>query len=331
MNKKMRAIVLDGPGPPEALKIREVPLPQAKPGEVLIRVKAFGLNRSELHFRKGLGSFGSFPRIPGIEAIGVVAEAPGSEFAPGTQVAAIMGGMGRTIDGGYADYVLVPASIVIPFTSDLDWAVLGAIPEMLQTAYGSLTVGVGAREGDSLLIRGGTSSIGLALAVLAKQRVMTVLSTTRKPARAEFLKSVGVDHVLIDGGEVAPAVRQIFPAGVSGAVELVGTPTLRDTLRATAPGGTVCFTGMLSEEWTIPDFYPLDYIPNGVRLTAYGGESANLPPAVLQGFIDAVAAGEAVVPLGRTYAFEDIVQAHADMESGAVAGKLVVVTGPVTA
>lgn len=331
MNKKMRAIVLDGPGPPEALKIREVPLPQAKPGEVLIRVKAFGLNRSELHFRKGLGSFGSFPRIPGIEATGVVAQAPGGEFAPGTQVAAIMGGMGRTIDGGYADYVLVPASIVIPFTSDLDWAVLGAIPEMLQTAYGSLTVGVGAREGDSLLIRGGTSSIGLALAVLAKQRGMTVLSTTRKPARTEFLKSVGVDHVLIDGGEVAPAVRQIFPAGVSGAVELVGTPTLRDTLRATAPGGTVCFTGMLSEEWTIPDFYPLDYIPNGVRLTAYGGESANLPPVVLQEFIDAVAAGEAVVPLGRTYAFEDIVQAHADMESGAVAGKLVVVTGPITA
>jgi NADPH2:quinone reductase len=166
----MRAIVLDGPGAPDALRIREVPRPVAGPGQVLIQVKAFGLNRSELHFRQGLGSFGSFPRVPGIEATGVVADAPGGEFAPGPQVAALMGGMGRTIDGGYAEYVVVPVSSVVPFTSDLDWATLGAIPEMLQTAYGSLTTGVDARPGDSLLIRGGTSSIGLALAVLGKQR-----------------------------------------------------------------------------------------------------------------------------------------------------------------
>lgn len=96
----MRAIVLDAPGPPEALQIREMPRPSAAPGQVLIEVRAFGLNRSELHFRRGLGSFGSFPRVPGIEATGVVAEAPGGEFAPGTKVAAMMGGMGRTIDGG---------------------------------------------------------------------------------------------------------------------------------------------------------------------------------------------------------------------------------------
>ncbi|WP_233493967.1 zinc-binding alcohol dehydrogenase family protein [Desertihabitans brevis] len=322
----MRAIVLDGPGGPDALQIRDVPRPPVEPGQVLVRVEAFGLNRSELHFRQGLGSFGSFPRVPGIEATGVVVDAPGGEFAPGTQVGALMGGMGRTIDGGYAEYVAVPATSVVAFTSDLAWAVLGAVPEMLQTAHGSLTTGVDAQPGDTLLIRGGTSSIGLALAVLGKQRGLTVLSTTRNPGRAAVLEAAGVEHVIIDDGDIAAKVRQIVPGGVSGAVELVGTPTLRDTLRATAVHGTVCFTGMLSNQWTVPDFYPIDFLPNGVRLTAYSGEASDLPAEVLQHFLDAVASGAATLPIGRVYAFDDIVQAHTDMENGAVAGKLVVTT-----
>ncbi|WP_232821681.1 zinc-binding alcohol dehydrogenase family protein [Desertihabitans aurantiacus] len=322
----MRAIVLDGPGGPDALQIREIPRPRVEPGQVLVRVEAFGLNRSELHFRQGLGSFGSFPRVPGIEATGVVVDAPGGEFAPGTQVGALMGGMGRTIDGGYADYVAVPATSVVPFTSDLDWALLGAVPEMLQTAHGSLTTGVDAQPGDTLLIRGGTSSIGLALAVLSKQRGLTVLSTTRDPGRTTLLEAAGVDHVVIDDGDISVKVREIVPGGVSGAVELVGTPTLRDTLRATAVHGTVCFTGMLSNQWTVPDFYPIDFLPNGVRLTAYSGEASDLPAEVLQHFLDAVASGATTVPIGRVYAFDDIVQAHTDMENGAVAGKLVVTT-----
>lgn len=323
----MRAIVLDGPGAPDVLTIRDVPRPGATAGQVLIEVRAFGLNRSELHFRQGLGSFGSFPRIPGIEAVGVVVEAPGGEFEPGTQVAALMGGMGRTIDGGYAEYVTVPTSSVIPFVSALEWAVIGAVPEMLQTAYGSLATGVDAQPGDTLLIRGGTSSIGLALAVIAKQRDMTVISTTRNAAKAHVLEAAGVDHVVIDDGVIADAVRRIVPDGVSGAVELVGAPTLRDTLRATAVHGTVCFTGMLSDQWTVPDFYPIDYLPNGVRLTAYSGEASDLPAAVLQDFLAAVEAGQVTVPIGRVYAFNDIVQAHADMESGAAPGKLVVTVG----
>ncbi|MGG5173050.1 zinc-binding alcohol dehydrogenase family protein [Pseudarthrobacter sp. J1738] len=325
MTETMRAIVLDGPGAPDALKIREVPRPVPEPGWVLIQVKAFGLNRSEFHFRTGMGSFGSFPRIPGIEATGVVLEAPGGEFAPGTQVAALMGGMGRTFDGGYAEYVVVPASSVIPFKSELDWATLGAVPEMLQTANGSLTVGVDAQPGSSLLIRGGTSSIGLALAVLAKRKGITVVSTTRNPAKTQTLFDAGADHVVIDAGSIAEEVRRIFSEGVGGAVELVGTNTLADTLKATAVHGTVCFTGMLSDQWTVKDFYPMDFIPNGVRLTAYSGEANDLPAEVLQEFLDAIADGQVSVPIAKVYAFDEIVQAHQDMEDGAVAGKLVVV------
>ena len=326
MTDTMRAIVLDAPGPPDALTIRELPVPTAIAGWVLIEVKAFGLNRSELHTRQGIASGVTFPRVLGIEAAGVVAQCPGGEFTVGQKVATMMGGMGRTLDGGYAEYTCVPASQVISFASDLEWSTLGAVPEMLQTAYGSLTVGLDAQPGQSILIRGGTSSVGMAAAVLAQQRNMTVFSTTRSASKAAALTDIGVDHVLIDDGNVAPQVRDILPAGVDTALELVGTPTLPDTLQSTRQHGVVCFTGMLSNEWIVRDFYPIEYLPRGVRLTAYHGEAEDLPQPVLQEFLDAVAAGDAVVPIDRVYDFDQIVEAHAAMEAGGAAGKLVVTT-----
>jgi NADPH:quinone reductase-like Zn-dependent oxidoreductase len=323
----MRAVVLDAPGPPEALVLRERPVPVPAPGWVLIRVRAFGLNRSELHTRLGLaGPDVTFPRVPGIEATGEVAACPGGEFPVGRQVVAMMGGMGRSYDGGYAEYTAVPATQVVPFTSALDWATLGAVPEMLQTSHGSLTVGLDARPGQSILVRGGTSSIGMATAVLAKRRGMTVLSTTRNPARAGALRDAGVDHVLLEDGEVARQVRELFPEGVDTALELVGTPTLPDTLRSVRVHGVVCFTGMLSNQWTVRDFYPIDYLPRGVRLTAYGGDAGDLPADVLQGFLDDVAAGAATSSIGHVYPLEEIAQAHADLEAGRHGGKLVVTT-----
>lgn len=326
MTDTMRAVVLDAPGPPEALHLRTLPIPTPAPGQVLIRVKAFGLNRSELHTRLGLAEGVTFPRVLGIEATGLVADCPGGEFARGQQVAAMMGGMGRVFDGGYAEYTCVPVSQVIPFTSELDWATLGAVPEMLQTAYGSLTVGLDAQPGQTILIRGGTSSVGMATAVLAKQRGMTVLSTTRNPAKTDALTTIGVDHVLIDDGEVARQVHRQLGGGADTALELVGTPTLPDTLRATRIHGVVCFTGMLSNQWIVEKFYPIDYLPRGVRLTAYGGDANDLPAEVMQHFLDAVAAGTATVPVDHVYTLDDIQQAHARMESGETTGKLVVTT-----
>ncbi|WP_228833306.1 zinc-binding alcohol dehydrogenase family protein [Nocardia brasiliensis] len=320
----MRAVVLDAPGPVEALQLRQLPVPAPRSGEVLIQVKAFGLNRSELHTRLGLAVGVTFPRVPGIEATGVVVACPGGEFAVGSQVMAMMGGMGRTFDGGYAEYTCVPAAQVLSFTSALAWHTLGAVPEMLQTAYGSLTIGLDGRPGQSILIRGGSSSVGAATAVLAAQRGMTVLATTRNPAKAEALHQLGVDQVLIDDGAVADQVRELFPDGVDAALELVGTPTLPDTLRATKVHGVVCFTGMLSNEWIVENFYPIGYLPQGVRLTAYGGDASDLPADVLQGFLDAVAAGRSTVPVDRVFSLEQIREAHAYMESGAATGKLVV-------
>jgi NADPH:quinone reductase-like Zn-dependent oxidoreductase len=301
-------------------------MPAARNGWVRIKVGAFGLNRSELHTRLGLAEGVVFPRVPGIECAGVVDAAPGTDLQPGQRVVPMMGGMGRVFDGGYAEYTSVPRSCVIPVVSDLPWEVLGALPEMLQTSYGSLTVGLAAKAGQTLLIRGGTSSIGMATAALAKEIGMTVISTTRRPDRTEFMLEHGIDHVVVDNGTVADVVRALVPAGVDAALELVGTPTLPDTLRATKMHGVVCFTGMLSNEWLVKDFYPIGYIPSGVRLTGYGGESSDLPAEVFQRYVDLIAAGRLTIALHKVYRFDEIQQAHRDMEDGVATGKLVVLT-----
>ena len=323
----MRAVVLDGPGPPEALAVRWVPVPVARRGWVLVRVEAFGLNRSEVYTRLGLSEGVVFPRVPGIEAVGVVAACPGLEFDIGHQVAALMGGMGREFDGGYAEYTSVPVSQVIPFDSTLDWATLGAVPEMLQTAYGCLTLGLDAQPGQSLLVRGGTSSVGLMTATLAKRRGMTVFSTTRRLDRLPHLAKAGVDHPLVDDGDIASQVRAILPGGVDTALELVGTTTLPDTLRATRIHGVVCYAGALSSEWLVKDFKPNAYIPHGVRLTGYGGDAQNLPPDVFQAFLDDIWEGRVSLRIGGVFSLDQIAEAHRAMDADAALGKLVVTVG----
>jgi NADPH:quinone reductase-like Zn-dependent oxidoreductase len=326
MTSSMRAVVIDAPGPPEALQLRELPVPVPEPGWVLIEVKAFGLNRSELQTRLGLAEGVTFPRVPGIEASGIVAACPGGEFAVGGQVVAMMGGMGRQFDGGYAEYTCVPVAQAIAISSDLAWATIGALPETLQTAYGSLTVGLDAQPGQTLLIRGGTSSVGMTAAILAKRQGLTVFSTTRDPAKADALRAIGVDEVLIDDGEIAGHARALVPDGVDLVLELIGAPTLFDSFDATRVHGVVCNSGALSNDWLLRDFYPTGDIPSGVRLTGYGGDASDLPQAVLQDFLDAVAAGTATVPIATTYTLDQIVEAHTDMENNRVAGKLVVTT-----
>ncbi|MET7395913.1 zinc-binding dehydrogenase [Dactylosporangium sp. NPDC005572] len=323
MQRTMRAVVLSGPGPVEHLQVTELPIPEPPPGWVRIRVEAFGLNRSELHTRLGLAEGVTFPRVPGIEASGVVDDPGGTDLERGQQVVTMMGGMGRTFDGGYAQYTVVPRRQVIPFESALPWEVIGAVPETLQTAYGALTVGLDLREGQTLLVRGGTSSVGLAATALARDLGATVLATTRNPGR---LATTGADHPIVDDGNVAEQVRRIFPEGVDAALELVGTPTLPDTLNAAKVHGTVCFAGMLSNEWLVRDFYPIGYLPRGVRLSAYGGESDDLPQEVLQRCLDRIASNKMSLGPVHTYPLDDIRRAHTDLEQGTKVGKLVGIT-----
>ncbi|WP_328563192.1 alcohol dehydrogenase catalytic domain-containing protein [Streptomyces coelicoflavus] len=323
----MRAVVVTRPGGLDALEIKDVPVPVRKPGWVRIRVKAFGVNESEVTTRKGESDAEvSYPRIPGIEGVGIVDQADeNSSLKSGQQVATMMGGMGRSYDGAYAQYVTVPAAQVIPFETGLSWDVVGALPEMFQTAYGSLTTGLDLKPGQTLLIRGGTSTVGLSAATIAKDLGATVLSTTRSQERAGELRAAGVDHPVVDNGTLADQVRKLIPDGVDAALELVGCSVLADTLRTVRRHGTVCFTGALAGQWTIPDFSPF-VIPGGVRLTSYAGEAADLPADVLAHQLQAIAEGRLNVPVAKVYhGLEQIRDAQADLESGTTPGKHVVV------
>lgn len=322
----MRAVVVTQPGGLNALQVTTVPMPEPQPGWVRIKVKAFGVNESEVTTRKGESDPEvTYPRIPGIEGVGVVDQADeDSGLRPGQQVATMMGGMGRSFDGSYAQYVTVPASQVIPFETGLPWGVVGALPEMFQTAYGSLATGLALQAGQTLLIRGGTSTVGLSAATIAKDLGATVLSTTRSPDRAGELRAMGVDHPLVDNGTIADQVRELMPNGVDAVLELVGCSVLADTFRTVRRHGTVCFTGALAGQWNIPDFTPF-MIPSGVRLTSYAGGATDLPAQVFQQHLQAVAAGRLKAPVAKVYhGLEQVREAQADVEAGTTPGKHVV-------
>jgi NADPH:quinone reductase-like Zn-dependent oxidoreductase len=322
----MKAAVIYEAGGPEVFRLETRPVPTPKSGEVLIRVKAFGLNRSELFTRQGLSPSVKFPRILGIEAVGLVESAPGNEFRSGDKVATAMGGMGRQFDGSYAEYTCVPATQVQTVDTELPWEVFGAVPEMLQTAWGSLFKSLRLESGDRLLIRGGTTSVGLAAAAIAKRHGAFVASTTRKPENEPLLRASGVDQVFIDTGSIADQVALVSPGGMEKVLELVGTTTLLDSLRCARPRGIVCMTGMVGNQWSFDHFTPMDAIPSAVSLTTYDGGTEDFMVTPLEELTGEIASGALRVQVGRTFHLDEIVEAHRTMENNKGAGKIVVLT-----
>jgi len=323
----MQAIQLKQPCEPDEMVPVDVAKPQLKPGYILIQVKAFGVNESEVTSRKG-GSDGdfSFPRILGIEAAGVVTEVNAdSPYQPGQQVMTMMGGMGRAIDGGYAEYVLVKEANVIPFISELPWSTLGALPEMLQTAYGSLATGLQLKQGDTLLVRGGTSTVGLMAVVLGKRLGATVIATTRQAQNLATLTQYGADVALQDDASYPAELAKAAPNGVDKVLELVGlTALFQQDLKAIKQGGKACFTGSLAAEWSVDNFTPF-MIPTGVYLTSYAGEATDLPADVVADVLKGIEAGSFQAPIGHEYhGLASVGQAHQDLEAGKYNGKLVV-------
>jgi NADPH:quinone reductase-like Zn-dependent oxidoreductase len=266
----MKAVVIHEAGGPDVLKVEELPIPTPAEDEVLIRIKAFGLNRSELFTRQGHSPSVKFPRVLGIEAAGVVEKCPSGKFKPGQkvsppqdvsrilrdtfadtilrelQVASAMAGMGREFNGGYAEYTCPKAANTQLLETGLDWTVIGAVPEMLQTSYGSLFKALKLKKTDRLLVRGGTTSVGLAAASIAKNHGCFVAGTTRNSnqATADLMKKSGVEQVIIDDGHVAVKVKE---HKFDKVLELVGTTTLRDSLQCVVDGGIVCMTGIVGE------------------------------------------------------------------------------------
>lgn len=320
----MKAVVIYHPGSAEELVLQNRPIPTPTDGQVLVRVKAFGLNRSELMTRKGLSPSVQFPRVLGIECVGEVVADPSGEFQQGQQIAACMGGMGRDFDGSYAEYIVVPRTIIYPFSSTLPWPLLGAIPEMFQTVYGSLHLALGIQAGETLLIRGGTSSVGMLATQLAKKAGLTVIATTRNPQKEKPLLDNGASYVLIDQGHLTASVRALFPDGVDKVLELVGTSTLNDSLSCIKPGGTGCMTGMLAESWSIANFAPMEFIPATVRLTIFDSGQIRSSAPVFQEFIREVEVGKVKLAVSQVFRLNQIVAAHQFMEANQGAGKIVV-------
>lgn len=320
----MRAYVIEEAGGPENLLPRELPDPEPRDGEVLIRNRAFGLNRSEWFTRRGDSPTVKFPRVLGIECVGEVVAAPGTDLEADQKVVALMGGMGRDYDGSYAELTRVPADHVFPVETTLPWEELAAYPEMLQTTHGSLHVGLEIDRASTLLIRGGTSSVGLATLALAKGAGLHVATTTRNPAKIETLEAAGADHVFVDDGELSARVRERYPQGVDRVLELVGATSLLDSLRCVPRGGIVCMTGILGGEWVLDGFHPMGDVPTGVKLTSYSGESGDITPRQLQHYLDEVAAGRLEIKRGPVFEFDDLRKAHEAMDANRANGKMVV-------
>jgi NADPH:quinone reductase len=323
----MRAIVITEAGEPEVLQIQEVPDPVPGDGEVLIRVRAFGVNHAETHMRKG--EWPEATPISGIEAVGTVAADPSGALPEGTKVITIMGGLGRTRNGSYAEYTVAPASNVAGIETALGWTDLAAIPESYATGWLALCGNLDLRAGDSLLVRGATSALGQAAVNIASDLGARVYATTRRADRAGLLRSLGAEDVVIETGAIAEAVRQIVPGGVDKVLDLVGNSVLRDSLLAVRPKGSVCQAGFLGGLGPVDGFLPAFDMPSGVQFSFFGSfevGSGAYPISLIpfQEIVAKVEAGVYQARPSRVFAFDEIADAHRVMESGQAGGKLVV-------
>jgi len=325
----MKAMVIENFGGPEQLVVKELPAPTPGYGEVLIRVRAFGINRAETYFRKG--AWGDVVRVSGIECVGEVAQDPSGVFKPGETVATIMGGMGCTRNGSYAEYTSVLSTHVFRVTTTLDWADLAAIPESYGTAwsciFGSLKVVPGA--GGSIVIRGGTSAFGQAAINVAREAGLSVIASTRSEDKAQTLRSLGAE-VLIDSPDLSKTVRKLYPDGVDSVLELVGNSTLLDSLKMARVGGRVCMAGFLGGGAPV-SFDPLSGdMPIGVDFNFYASfalGTPGFPPSAIpmQQLVDRAASGVYQAKPARIFEFADIPEAHRLMETNEANGKIVVV------
>ncbi|MFT8389946.1 MAG: zinc-binding alcohol dehydrogenase family protein [Sporolactobacillus sp.] len=320
----MKAVVLEKPCTASELAVQKVPIPEVKPGWVLVKIKAFGINRSEIFTRQGDSPSVKLPRIIGIECAGEIEDPSDSSLQKGQRVVSLMGGLGREFDGSYAEYTLIPSSQVYPINNDMDWVKLAAIPEMYYTAYASLFDVLGLKKGETLLIRGGTSSVGLTALQLAKSVGATVIATTRNTNKLEFLKQYGADLALLDNENISEQLFSFYPNGVNKVLELVGTVTVKNSLKLLAEHGILCMTGILGGEWVLDYFEPMMDIPSGAYFTQFDS-GVNFKEKLLVELFSHIEQHKINVPIAQVFPLDEIDKAHLLMESNVAKGKIVVV------
>ncbi|MGV9855414.1 zinc-binding alcohol dehydrogenase family protein [Streptomyces sp. NPDC003442] len=322
----MRAIVIEKFGGPEGLVHTELPEPEPKAGHVVIDIKAFGLNHAEMHMRRG--EWAEAAKVSGIECVGLVKACPGGEFPVGTKVAALMGGLGRTINGSYAEFTRAPASNVATIASDLPWAELAVVPETYATAWTCLFRNLEIAPGETLVIRGATSAFGQAASNLAVNAGAHVIGTSRNRERFALLEQLGVGRTELEGPDLSGRIPEA--KRVDAVLDLVGNSTILDSLAMLRRGGRACLAGWLGGLDPIRDFNPLLQMASGVCLTFFGSFVFGTPgfplsDVPLQAIAEQVAAGRLRAKPSRVFRFEDIREAHRVMEAGEAKGKMVVV------
>jgi NADPH:quinone reductase-like Zn-dependent oxidoreductase len=307
----MRAIVLEKFGGLDSLVYKDLPEPEPKAGHVVIEIKAFGLNHAEMHMRRG--EWAEAAEVSGIECVGLVKSCPGGEFPIGAKVAALMGGLGRTINGSYAEYTRAPVSNVALIGSDLPWAELAAIPETYATAWTCLFRNLEIAKGQILVIRGATSSFGQAAINMALNADARVIATTRSEKRFAMLEKLGVMRVELEGPDLSKRIAEAKQ--LDAVLDLVGNSTILDSLAMLRRGGRACLAGWLG------GLVYLTFFGSFV----FGTPGFPLSDVPLQEIARQVAAGRLKAKPSRVFRFEEIREAHRVMEANEAGGKMVVV------
>jgi len=322
----MRAIVLEKFGGLDSLVYTDLPEPEPLAGHVVIEIKALGINHAEMHMRRG--EWAEAAKVIGIECVGLVKSCPGGEFPIGAKVAALMGGLGRTINGSYAEYTRVRASNVALIESDLPWAELAAIPETYATAWTCLFRNLEIVRGQTLVIRGAASSFGQAALNMAVDAGVRVIATTRSRERVALLEQLGAARVETEGLELSTRIAEAQK--LDAVLDLVGNSTILDSLAMLRRGGRACLAGWLGGLAPIADFNPLLQMASGVYLTFFGSFVFGTPgfplsDVPLQQIAAQVAAGRLKAKPTRVFRFDEIREAHRVMEANEAGGKMVVV------
>jgi NADPH:quinone reductase len=322
----MRAIVLEKFGGLDSLVYRDIPEPEAKAGHVVIEIKAFGLNHAELHMRRG--EWAEAAPVSGIECVGLVKSCPGGEFPVGAKVAALMGGLGRTINGSYAEYTRAPASNVALIEADLPWAELAAIPETYATAWTCLFRNLEIEKGQLLVIRGGTSSFGQAAIKMAVSAGARVIATARDADRFPIVEQLGAERCEIERPDLSKHIAEAKQ--IDKVLDLVGNSVMLDSLAMLRRGGRSCLAGFLGGLAPVADFNPLLQMSSGVQFSFFGSFVFGTPgfplsDVPMQQIAADAAAGRLDVKPTRTFRFEEIREAHRVMEANEAKGKMVVV------
>jgi NADPH:quinone reductase len=325
----MQAVVITAFGSPEVLQHRTVPKPTPAKDEVLIRVKAFGLNHAEMHMRRG--EWDEWDPISGLECVGIVEADPSGTLKPGQKVAGIMGGMGRSRPGGYGEFVTTPVTNVVPLDTDLPWEKLAALPEVYSCAYSCTHTVLEAQNGESILIRGATSTIGQAALHLAVNAGLHVTATTRRPERFDLLKSWGAESVLLEETPLATKLLvQTNGQKFDKVLNLIGNIALLDSIRLTRPGGRMLQAGWLGGLAPVVNFNPMVEMDSGVHFSLFHSKVLGTPEfplknVPLQEIVRKIERGAWDASPARVYGYDEIQKAHAELEGHDTGGKIVIV------